>query len=286
MLACAVMLLFSGCDYFEKNAKEVVVAECYGAYLYASDLQGIVPEGTNPYDSLQRVNDFIDSWIMRRILIHQAENNLDKEALDLKKQLDEYRNSLVLYAYETQLINQKLDTIVSEDEIAAYYEQNKEDFQLRNTMVQAVYVILKEDCKQKQTFVQLMSDSDTLLLQNLDVLATYYAEKSYMDVDNWLRLDELTRIIPIEILNPEHFLKKNRFVTFDADEFTYMVRFEDYLLEESLSPLAYERDHIRSIILVQRRKELIERMKLATYRTAQREHAFTKYVGPPVLEAD
>ena len=100
-LLALVVLLLGGCDFYEKNAKEVVVAECYGSYLYASDLKGIVPEGTNVYDSLQRVNDFIDAWIMRRVLIHQAENNLNKEDLDLKKQLDEYRNSLVLYAYET-----------------------------------------------------------------------------------------------------------------------------------------------------------------------------------------
>lgn len=284
-LLALMVLLLGGCDFYEKNAKEVVVAECYGAYLYASDLKGIVPEGTNVYDSLQRVNDFIDAWIMRRVLIHQAENNLNKEDLDLKKQLDEYRNSLVLYAYETQLINQKLDTVVSEDEIVAYYEQNKDEFQLRNTMVRAVYVILKEDCKQKSDFVKLMSNPDTLLLQNLDILATYYAEKSFMDVDTWLRLDELTKVVPIEILNAERFLKKNKFVTFDSDEFTYLVRFEDYLLEESISPLAIERGNIRSIILAHRKKQLIERMKEATYKAAQREHAFTKYVGPPTLES-
>ena len=286
VLLALVLLLLGGCDFYEKNAKEVVVAECYGSYLYASDLKGIVPEGASVFDSLQRVNDFIDSWIMRRILIHQAENNLNKEELDLKKQLDEYRNSLVLYAYETQLINQKLDTVVSKDEIAAYYEQNKEEFQLHNTMVRAVYVILKEDCKQKPDFVKLMSDPDTLLLQNLDILATYYAEKSFLDVDSWLRLDELTRIVPIEILNAERFLKKNKFVTMDADEFTYLVRFEDYLLEESTSPVEMVADNIRSIILAHRRKELIERMKEATYKTAQREHAFTKYVGQPTLESD
>ena len=88
-LLALMVLLLGGCDFYEKNAKEVVVAECYGAYLYASDLKGIVPEGTNVYDSLQRVNDFIDAWIMRRVLIHQAENNLNKEDLDLKKQLAE-----------------------------------------------------------------------------------------------------------------------------------------------------------------------------------------------------
>ena len=278
------LLLLTGCDFFQRNANEVVVAECYGKYLFESDLKGIVPKNTSVMDSLQRVNSFIDSWIERQVLLHQAETNLSKEELDLKKQMEEYRNSLVIYAYETQLINQKLDTVVSEDEIAEYYEQNKEEFQLRNTMVRAAYVIMKDDCKQKETFKKLMSDPDTLLLQNLDVLAAYYAETSHLDVDNWMRLDELTNIVPMKILNLESFLKRNRFVTLDSDDFTYMVRFEEYLLEESISPLALVSDNIRSIILTQRRKQLIDKMKTATYEKAKKEHAFVKYVGNSVLE--
>ena len=245
-----------------------------------------MPDNVLVMDSIQRVNSFIDSWIERQVLLHLAETNLGKEQLDLKKQLDEYRNSLVIYAYETQLIDQKLDTVVSEDEIADYYEQNKEEFQLRNTMVRAAYVIMKDDCKQKETFRKLMSDPDTLLLQNLDVLAAYYAERSHLDVDHWMRLDELTHIIPIEILNPESFLKRNRFVSLDSDEFTYMVRFEEYLLEESLSPLAMQHDNIRSVILTQRKQQLLDRMKAATLENAKHEHAYVKYVGTPIINSE
>ena len=284
IIGIVFLLLLASCDYFQKNSKEVVVAECYGKYLYESDLKGIVPENTSTLDSIQRVSNFIDSWIMRQVLVHQAENNLSKEALDLKKQLEEYRNSLVIYAYESQLINQKLDTVVSEDEITEYYEQNKEDFQLRNTMVRAAYVILDEECKQKDNFLKLMSDPDTLLLQNLDVLATYYAVKSHVDVDQWLRLDELTNIIPIEIFNAESFLKKNKFVCFDMNEYTYMVRFRDYLLEESISPMEMERNNIKSIILAHRKQALLDQMKVALYEKAKRSNAFKVYVGSPSLD--
>lgn len=283
LIGIAFLLLLAGCDYFQKSSKEVVVAECYGKYLYESDLIGIVPEGTPTMDSIQRVSTFIDSWIRREVLIHQAENNLNMEELDLKKQLDEYRNSLVIYAYETQLINQKLDTVLSEDEIAEYYEQHKEDFQLRNTMVRVAYVIIPEDSKQKATFQKLMSDPDTLLLQNIDVLAMYYAAKSYLDVDHWMRLDELTNIVPIEIFNAESFLKKNKFVCFDMNEHTYMVRFVEYLLEESTSPLEMVRDNIKSVILAQRKQAMLERMKTALYEKAKRDRAFEVYVGSPTL---
>ena len=284
LIGIASLLLLAGCDYFQKSSKEVVVAECYGKYLYESDLIGLVPEGTPTMDSIQRVSTFIDSWIRREVLIHQAENNLNMEELDLKKQLDEYRNSLVIYAYETQLINQKLDTVLSEDEIAEYYEQHKEDFQLRNTMVRVAYVIIPEDSKQKATFQKLMSDPDTLLLQNIDVLAMYYAAKSYLDVDHWMRLDELTNIVPIEIFNAESFLKKNKFVCFDMNEHTYMVRFVEYLLEESTSPLEMVRDNIKSVILAQRKQAMIEEMQTALYEKAKNEKAFEVYVGSPNLK--
>ena len=283
IIGIVFLLLLSNCDHFVKNSKEVVVAECYGKYLYESDLVGIVPENTSTLDSIQRVNSFIDSWIRRQVLIHQAENNLDKEALNLDKQLEEYRNSLVIFAYESQLINQKLDTIVSEDEIAEYYEQNREDFQLRNTMVRVAYVIIDEENDAKPTLQKLMSDPDTLLLQNIDILATYYAISSYLDVDQWIRLDELTSIIPIEIFNAESFLKKNRFVCFDMNEYTYMVRFVDYLLEESISPLEMERDNIKSVILAHRKQTMLNNMKDALYKKAKRDHAFEVYVGSPGL---
>lgn len=289
LIGIAFLILLAGCDYFQKSSKEVVVAECYGKYLYESDLQGIVPEGASIMDSIQRVSTFIDSWIKRQVLIHQAENNLNKDKLDLKKQLEEYRNSLIIYEYESQLINQKLDTVVSEDAIAEYYEQNKEDFQLRNTMVRVAYVILNEnedkDNKQKATFQKLLSDPDTLLLQNIDILANYYAVKGYVDVDQWMRLDDLTNIIPIEIFNAESFLKKNKFVCFDMNEYTYMVRFVDYLLEESTSPLEMVHDNIKSVILEHRKQAMLEKMRTSIYNKARREHAFEVYVGSPALNS-
>ena len=283
IIGIAFLLSLTSCDYFQKNSKEVVVAECYGKYLYESDLKGIVPEHTPILDSIQRVNAFIDSWIRKQVLLHQAENNLDKEALDLDKQVEEYRTSLIVYAYESQLINQKLDTIVSDEEIEEYYEQNKEDFQLRNTMVRVAYVIMQGDSKQVANLKKLMSDPDTLMLQNIDIQATYYAAKSYLDVDQWMRLDELTNIIPIQIFNAESFLKKNKFVCFDANDYTYMVRFVDYLMEESTSPLEMVSDNIKTVILAQRKQAMLEKMKAALYEKAKRSRAFEVYVGSPTL---
>ena len=151
-------------------------------------------------------------------------------------------------------------------------------------MVRVAYVILDEDCKQKADFKKLLNDPDTLMLQNIDIQANYYAVKSFVDVDQWLRLDELTNIVPIQIFNAESFLKKNKFVSFDVNNYTYMVRFVDYLLEESTSPMEMVRDNIKSVILAQRKQAMIEEMQTALYEKAKNEEAFEVYVGSPNLK--
>ena len=272
-----MLLALTGCGDYMRQSDRMVVAECYGVKLYADELQGILPPDIGRMDSLAQVNAFIDTWIHRQILIHQAEINLPAEQLDFSKQLQDYRNSLVIYAYETQMIEQYLDTVVSDEEIAAYYEEHKENFQLRSTMVRVAFLILDENCKQMKDFRKLMSDRDTLDLAQLDALAAQDAVASYLDIDSWVRLDDLLAKVPVEIYNSESFLKRNRFVSFEKDGFTYMVRFEDYLLEKSVSPIEIEREGIKDILLLKRKKELLSQMSGDLYEKAKKEKAFEIY---------
>ena len=273
----ATMFIVFGCrDYYMKTER-ITIAECYGKKLYAEDLEGVVPAGMSKIDSLDRVNAFIDSWIRRQLLIHQAENNLPANERNFTKQLEDYRNSLIIYAYESQLIGKYLDTIVSDEEIAAYYENHKQNFQLRYTMVKVAYVAVDSDNKHLKDFKKLMSNRDTLMLPQLNALAEHTAATSYFDVDTWMRLDELLERVPLEIYNTESFLKKNRFVSFEKDNLTYMIRFEDYLLEESVSPLEIEQANIKNILLLKRQKELLSKMNEDLYKKAEEENVFEIY---------
>lgn len=271
------MLIVVGCrDYYMKTER-ITIAECYGKKLYAEDLAGVVPAGVSKIDSLDRVNAFIDSWIRRQLLIHQAENNLSPSQRNFTKQLEDYRNSLIIYAYESQLIGQYLDTVVSDEEIAAYYEEHKQNFQLRSTMVKVAYVAVDSDNKHLKDFKKLMSNRDTLMLPQLDALAEHTAATSFFDVDSWMKLDDLLERVPLEIYNAESFFKKNRFVSFEKDDLTYMLRFEDYLLEKSVSPLEIERDNIKNIILLKRQKELLSKMNEDLYKKAEQDNVFEIY---------
>ena len=81
-------------------------------------------------------------------------------------------------------------------------------------------------------------------------------------------------------------MKKNKYVRLDSDDYVYMVRFEDYLLEKSISPLEMQYANIRSVILTHRKKALLDRMREAVYEKAKKDHAFEKYMGTPVIESN
>ena len=117
-----------------------VVATVYDKVLHQSDLQGVVYEGISRQDSIVRTKAFIESWIREQLLLHRAEASFAKSELDFSKQMEEYRNSLIIYKFETQYIEKNLDTVVSEREISKYIEDNNLTMELDNAAVR--YIIL------------------------------------------------------------------------------------------------------------------------------------------------
>lgn len=113
-------LAFISCRNARYGSDDKVVATVYNKVLYQSDLQDVLYEGISVNDSIVRTKAFIDNWIRRQLLIYQAKNNVEKSELDFSKQIEDYHNSLIIYKYETILIEQGLDTIVSDAEIEKY----------------------------------------------------------------------------------------------------------------------------------------------------------------------
>ncbi|MFH1936419.1 MAG: peptidyl-prolyl cis-trans isomerase, partial [Bacteroidota bacterium] len=88
------LLVLTACSYLHKNGDRPV-ARVDDDYLFESDLTDLVAPGTSATDSLNLTRNYIDGWIKKKILIHQAEKNLTEDQLNFSKELEDYRNSLV-----------------------------------------------------------------------------------------------------------------------------------------------------------------------------------------------
>ena len=124
VIGLVCVLALTSCQDAIDTSDDIAIASVYDKTLYQSDLQNIMYPGISRSDSIVRTKAFIDKWIRRQLLIHEAEENIDKSELDFSKQMEEYRNSLMIYKYETIMIEKNLDTVISKEEIARYIAES------------------------------------------------------------------------------------------------------------------------------------------------------------------
>ena len=271
------LILFTSCSYFFKKKTERILARAYDDYLYESDLKGVIPKGASPKDSVNLARNFIDIWVRQKLLIRQAENNLSGKQMDFSKQLDNYKNSLTIYEYENELINQKLDTLVSDEEIENYYAANQQNFLLKENIVQMQYVKIPLKSQNVKEFKKLLYSDASEDKTHLSELAEKYAVEYFLDDQNWLLFNDVLKQIPIKTYNQEEFLKNHHNVEAQDSLYYYIVRFKDFKIKENISPLNFEMERIRNIILNKRKMEMINKMHQDVYEKALKKRDFEIY---------
>lgn len=270
-----VIILFGvySCNVIKKNSDPAKkpVARAYDAYLYLTDIEGIVPKGTKPSDSLKILNEYLTRWMQQEVIVHQALNNLDPKQIDFSRQIEDYKNSLVIYEYEKELIREKLDTTIAEQEIEDYYNQNKKDFQLKNDIVKIIYVKVLNKAPNQDKLKGWIKSNDIKDREKLAAFCNQNATNYFLDDNAWLMFDDVVKEVPIETANPDIFLQNNnnRIVEIADSVNTYYLGIKGFMVKNSLSPLSFEKENIKKILLNKRKMDLVEKMKLNSFEQAQ-----------------
>ena len=259
----SILIVLSSCELITASQEEQQpVARVYDTYLYQEELSAQMPNPIDSLDSVVFAKRLIDLWIEKQLLLYNAENNLSEEAKNVEYQLKEYKTDLLIYAYESQLINQKLDTVISQEELTAYYEENKANFLLTDYIVKVVYVKLDTtapDIKKVRRWIKNLDEDN---FQKLEDYCHQFAANYYLDDNTWLYIDELLREIPIELYSKEQLLRNHKFIDFSDGSFSYLVKIQDYRLKDALSPLSLEKENIRNLILNQRKSALLSELRV------------------------
>lgn len=273
-----ILLLFFSCSLNKKEQPEKVVAKVYDKYLYESDIQNIAPQKINKEDSLLLVKKYINNWVREMLVIHKAESNLTEEQKNVEKQLQDYRNSLITYTYEKELVRQKLDTLVSNEETENYYNENKENFELKDNIIKVLYIKVNRKAPHIEKIKKWYKSENSKDRKLLESYCYQFAENFYLDDNIWLLFDDLLKEIPIETYNKELFLQNNRFVEVQDSASYYFVNIKGFKIKNSISPISFEKENIRNIILNKRKLELINKMKEDVYKDALTKKDFEIYL--------
>lgn len=258
-----------------------VIARVYDKYLYAEQVSDIVPPGASKADSLMLIRNYVQNWVRRQSVLKRAEDNLDDELKDVERQLEEYRNSLISYIYESELVKQKLDTTVGDEEIEKYYNDNPNNFQLKNNILKVVYFRIPKTAPKIEKVRGWYKSEQEKDKKQLEEYCYQFAGDYYFNEEDWLIFDDLIKKVPIKTYDQEQFLKNNRYIEIPDSNSIFFVNIKGFKIKESMSPLSFERDNIRNLILNKRKLELISAMEKDAYENALQQKEIEIWLPKP-----
>ena len=272
-----VLFIVQGCSLFVKNDLEEPVARVFENYLYPSDLEKVIPSGTNRQDSMLLAKRYTETWVKDMLMQHRAEESLSEEQMDFETQIEEYHRSLLIYTYRQNLLQQKMDTLVSEHEINSYYEENSKNFVLNQNVIKGTFIKVPLSAPNQD---QLRRWSWNNREQDLDQLEKYclsYAEK-YSDFnDTWVDFSSIREQLPRRISNPVRYLNSYRNIEHSDSLFRYLVHISDHLTEGEVAPVEMVSDDITNIILNKRKIKFIKDLEHRVYTDGVSRNQFEIY---------
>lgn len=194
--------------------------------------------------------------------MYEAERNIPKD-LNIDKLVRDYRASLVRFNFEQQIIAEKLDSTVSEAELKTFYENNKDQFQLENTILKFQLLKLPPNAPQNELnkLWYSRSASDEVKLRSY---AKQWAALALLDTEKWYKLDEVAALLPKGTLSSDNVGSRREGTLSDGD-FRYYYRVVESVKGKETAPFEYVKEQASKVILHKRKQQLLEKWKEDLY---------------------
>jgi hypothetical protein len=273
-----LIFVLVGCNNNKNIVKRIAVAEVGKDILYFDEIPDIILNGINKTDSTSVIQNYINKWAKRELLLHKAEENLSPALKDeISKQLEESRINLLIYQYQRQMMLDKMDTVLTDNELEDYYAINEKSFFLSTNIVKALFIKLPVETPNIEKMKILARSNDQKDIQQLESFCYQFAEKFDDFNEEWVSMERLSLELHLDIENEDNFLKRYTFYETSDSNSVCLLSIKDYRLVGSVAPYEYVKDDIKRIIWNTRRIEFIQSLENGIYNDALKENSFKIY---------
>ena len=263
---CHIIVLFVFAIACRREGDPVPLVQVGNHILYQHQLAKVMPVNLSMVDSSLWADDYITKWTKKELLILNAEKNLTEEQKDVHEELEEYRNSLIAFRYKNELVNQKMDTIVSQQEIMEYYEGHKDKFFLTQDILKAIYIKMPVEVADPDMLKNLCSDENPSKISELEEYCLSYAKRYDKFNDQWVSARLVLDNTPVEINDLERFLRRNKFIESKDDDYFYLVCIRDFRFTGQPAPIDYVESQVKNLILNARKIQFLKQIEEDVYK--------------------
>ena len=250
------------CNSSSSDAKLGVLARVNDTYLYKDEIKNLIPEGTSAQDSTEIVRNYIDRWASQKLLIDVAEVNLGKEARDTFDLLvQQYKVDLYTKAYLEEIVLRSVDSIVTDDEMKSYYNENKVNFKTNGILVQLRYINLKKDNPKFETIKSKFFDFQK---KDKKFWETYKLQfKNFALNDSvWVEMSQIYSKLPfINPDNKDQFVLAGKKIEQSDSLNVYLVKIKNVIEKNQIAPFVYLKPTLKEVILNKRKLQLIKKFE-------------------------
>jgi len=277
IISLILFFLFVGCKQEKGHENDKPLARVHDKYLYESDLKQLFPSNISREDSVTLVKNYINDWIKKQLMLQKAEEYLPAESKDIEKQIEDYRSSLLIFKYRQELIKQKIDTLITQQEIESYYNEYSANFILNHNIVKALYLKISKESPEINKVKKWYKSDKAEDLTKLEDYCYQYATKFDNFNNEWISFGNLLNKLPLNIDDEERYLRYNKYIETEDSLFYYFVKINDFALRSSIQPIEYAKPKIKTIILNKRKFSFFEELENKIYNNALNRNEFVIY---------
>lgn len=276
LILLILIIVIVSCDNNSTNSNKPV-ARVYNSYLYLDEIMNSTPEYYNSIDSTDWSNSYIDNWIKKQLLLRKAELSLSDKKKNVSKELNNYRSTLLIHRYEENLIKLQLDTIITVEDVEAYYDEFNSEFRLKIDYVKTIYVRIP---KSSPDFIKIKKWYKSDNEEDLNDLEDYCFQNGLeFNFDNyWEQFSDVLARSGYKVRTDNKiFLERNTLIEKRDSVYRYFVCIKDYRLVNEIAPLLIVSNDIKKIIINKRKIQLIEKAENEIYQEVSGKNVVEKF---------
>lgn len=258
--ALSGILLFSGCNGWFSGGGDnsPTVASYKKRVLTQEKLNHYLPDNLNEEDSIRFANQYIDQWLREQAVADVALRTIGGLEDEIAYKVEDYRSKLILHEYTNYILDNNLDSTVSQKELEKRYNRESDKFLSKENLYSYFFVITTTS---NSSFIynRLKSDDPDQIRELKDWCdedgASYKLDSSYALGES---LTEINKGFFSDILNANEGKVMRSTGSKDGKTYRYFFKMINVLDEGSVLPLPLVEDRVRDIIINERKIKLIE----------------------------
>ncbi len=264
-------------DQGDEKEKEPV-ARVLDDYLYKEDISDIVTDDMTPEDSAEVVSNYVDNWVRSRLIFQKATKRLaEEDKAEIEEKIKDFRESLITYRYEKQLVDRELDTTVQESELREYYRNNKANFELTGDIAKVHFVQVLQDAPGVEQAKKWMKREGEDAASQLESYCYQYAETFTLQDTSWHKLVKIAKWLPLSPQTLTARAAPDKYIEATDDKYLYLLYIDDLISKNTTAPFSFVKGRIENVVLNKRKVNLIQQKHNEIYAKGQAKGKFEIY---------